>query len=130
MNPQYDVIVVGASAAGTTAAAELAAAGRSVLLLDRAVFPRDKPCGEGLMPAGAAVIQEWGLLPTLLERGASENPAAVAQNHREDVDPNPLLSQVDRRRAPVHLRLLPRTGLESHRRLRIPPPTPYATKVD
>jgi len=66
----FDVIVVGASVAGATAAAELAASGRSVLLLDRAVFPRDKPCGEGLMPAGAAVLEERGLLPALLERGA------------------------------------------------------------
>ena len=45
---QFDVIVVGAGPGGSTTAYRLAAAGRSVLLLDRAVFPRDKPCGGGL----------------------------------------------------------------------------------
>lgn len=63
MTDRYDVIVVGASVAGSTAASELAAAGRSVLLLDRAVFPRDKPCGEGVMPTGAALLEKWGIRP-------------------------------------------------------------------
>jgi geranylgeranyl reductase family protein len=41
----YDAIVVGAGPAGSTCAYRLASAGASVLLLDRAHFPRDKPCG-------------------------------------------------------------------------------------
>lgn len=40
-----DVIVVGAGPAGSTVARELAARGVSVVMLDKAVFPRDKPCG-------------------------------------------------------------------------------------
>jgi geranylgeranyl reductase family protein len=43
-----DVIVVGAGPAGSAAAYDLAAAGRSVLLLDRRRFPRTKACGGGL----------------------------------------------------------------------------------
>ncbi len=46
--PRYDAIVVGAGPAGSTAAYRLATAGASVLLLDRARFPRDKPCGGGV----------------------------------------------------------------------------------
>ena len=46
--PRYDAIVVGAGPAGATASYRLAAAGASVLLLDRARFPRDKPCGGGV----------------------------------------------------------------------------------
>ena len=42
---RYDVIVVGAGPAGSTVARELAARGVSVVMLDKAVFPRDKPCG-------------------------------------------------------------------------------------
>ena len=45
---QYDVIVVGAGPGGSTSARELALRGLSVLMLDKAEFPRDKPCGGGL----------------------------------------------------------------------------------
>jgi geranylgeranyl reductase family protein len=45
---RFDVLVVGAGPAGSTAAYRLASAGASVLLADKAQFPRDKPCGGGL----------------------------------------------------------------------------------
>src|ERR1043166_1573484 len=45
---RFDAIVVGAGPAGSTAAVRLARGGARVLLLDRARFPRDKPCGGGL----------------------------------------------------------------------------------
>ena len=45
---RFNAIVVGAGPAGSTAAYHLARAGARVLLLDRARFPRDKPCGGGL----------------------------------------------------------------------------------
>ena len=44
----FDAIVVGAGPAGSTTAYRLARADARVLLLDRARFPRDKPCGGGL----------------------------------------------------------------------------------
>ena len=44
----HDVIVVGAGPAGSTTARECAETGMSVLLLDKAEFPRDKPCGGGV----------------------------------------------------------------------------------
>ena len=44
----YDVAVLGGGPAGSTAAYRLASAGASVLLLDKATFPRDKPCGGGV----------------------------------------------------------------------------------
>lgn len=62
----YDAIVVGGGPAGSTAARCLAQAGASVLLLDRARFPRDKPCG-GAMSVRAASCQEMDLSP-LVER--------------------------------------------------------------
>lgn len=44
----YDVVVVGAGPSGSTAAKNLAEKGIKVLILDKAFFPRDKPCGGGL----------------------------------------------------------------------------------
>ena len=44
----FDVAVIGAGPAGSAAAYRLAVAGASVLLVDRAPFPRDKPCGGGV----------------------------------------------------------------------------------
>ncbi|HZP58035.1 MAG TPA: geranylgeranyl reductase family protein [Dehalococcoidia bacterium] len=48
MTARYDAIVIGAGPAGSTAARVLAAGGARVLVLDRARFPRDKPCGGGV----------------------------------------------------------------------------------
>jgi len=45
-----DVIVAGAGPAGAVAARTLAAAGLRTLLVDRAEFPRNKPCGGGISP--------------------------------------------------------------------------------
>ena len=44
----YDVAIIGAGPAGSAAAYRLATAGAQVLLLDKATFPRDKPCGGGV----------------------------------------------------------------------------------
>jgi geranylgeranyl reductase family protein len=52
----YDAIVVGAGPSGSTAAYRLAAAGKDVLLLDRASFPRDKPCGGGVTERAARLL--------------------------------------------------------------------------
>ncbi|MFH1723566.1 MAG: geranylgeranyl reductase family protein [Elusimicrobiota bacterium] len=46
--PDYDAIIVGGGPAGATAALGLVGGGLSILLLDKAVFPRDKPCGGGI----------------------------------------------------------------------------------
>jgi len=56
VSQSFDVIVVGAGPAGSTSAYFLAREGLSVLLLDRARFPRDKPCGGGVTGRGAALL--------------------------------------------------------------------------
>jgi geranylgeranyl reductase family protein len=45
---RFDAVVVGAGPAGSATALRLARGGATVLLADRARFPRDKPCGGGL----------------------------------------------------------------------------------
>ncbi len=56
-----DVLVVGAGPAGSAAAAWSARAGLDTLLLDAAVFPRDKTCGDGLTPRAIGELERLGL---------------------------------------------------------------------
>ncbi|HEU4559684.1 MAG TPA: FAD-dependent monooxygenase [Longimicrobium sp.] len=58
---QREVVIVGAGPAGAAAAAWLADAGHDVLLLDRAHFPRRKPCAECVNPAGVAALRRLGV---------------------------------------------------------------------
>jgi geranylgeranyl reductase family protein len=60
---RVDVAVIGAGPAGCAAAITLAAAGRRVLLADRARFPRDKCCGDGLTTAAVRRLESLGLDP-------------------------------------------------------------------
>ena len=56
-----DVLIVGAGPGGSAAAAHAVAAGRDVTLIDGAVFPRDKTCGDGLTPRAVAELDALGL---------------------------------------------------------------------
>ncbi|MDQ2724210.1 MAG: NAD(P)/FAD-dependent oxidoreductase [Actinomycetota bacterium] len=58
-----DVTVVGAGPAGVTAAITLTRAGRRVCLIDRATFPRDKCCGDGLTTNALRRLYALGLDP-------------------------------------------------------------------
>lgn len=63
---RYDVLVVGAGPAGSATAIHLARGGARVLLADRAVFPRDKPCGGGV--TGRALLQAPCDIAPVVER--------------------------------------------------------------
>jgi menaquinone-9 beta-reductase len=56
-----DAIVVGAGPAGSSAAYWLAGAGLDVLLLEKATFPREKVCGDGLTPRGTRALLDMGV---------------------------------------------------------------------
>ena len=61
MTERYDLVVVGAGPGGSATAHYASKAGLETLLLDRQEFPRDKPCGDGLMPHAASEISLMGL---------------------------------------------------------------------
>lgn len=64
-----EVLVIGAGPAGSGAALSLAGKGVQALVIDRARFPRDKACGDGLAPRSVAAFRRLGLEDALVERG-------------------------------------------------------------
>jgi geranylgeranyl reductase family protein len=58
---ETDVLIVGAGPAGATAAYHLARHGIDVTLLDKASFPREKVCGDGLTPRAVVQLQKMGV---------------------------------------------------------------------
>jgi flavin-dependent dehydrogenase len=67
---ETEVVVVGAGPSGATTALLVARAGHDVVLVDRARFPRDKACGEGVMPPGVAALRRMHLYERVLATGA------------------------------------------------------------
>ncbi|MCF7805373.1 MAG: NAD(P)/FAD-dependent oxidoreductase [Candidatus Marinimicrobia bacterium] len=71
----YDIIIVGAGPAGTTAALYAKRKGLTTLLLDRASFPRDKICGDALSGKSVTILEELDLIDKV-----SELPGAFIQS--------------------------------------------------
>ncbi|HVF40481.1 MAG TPA: NAD(P)/FAD-dependent oxidoreductase [Gemmatimonadaceae bacterium] len=66
------VIVVGGGPSGSSTATFLARAGLDVILLDRAHFPRDKPCSEYMSPQASRVLDALGALEAIEQSGAAQ----------------------------------------------------------
>ncbi len=60
---RFDAVVVGAGPAGSTAALVLARGGARVALVDKAIFARDKACGDLIGPRALALLASLGLTP-------------------------------------------------------------------
>lgn len=65
----WDVVIIGAGPAGAIAAIHLAAANHNVLLLDKEEFPREKICGDGLLPDTMRCLDTVGLGQVVRELG-------------------------------------------------------------
>ncbi len=64
------IVILGAGPAGTAAALKLSQLGIRCVLIDKATFPRDKICGDGISNQCVHVLQKW-LDPTIIERFAA-----------------------------------------------------------
>ncbi len=95
-----DVLVIGAGPAGSACAQTLARAGLDVLLVDQHNFPRDKVCGDGLIPDTHAALKRLGV---------HEEVAALAQPVQHVRCVGPRGGQVD---VPGSLSVLPRKVLD------------------
>ncbi len=97
----FDVIVVGAGPAGSTAAKAFAKKGMSVLLLDKAHFPRTKACGDAVMYPALLELAQMGLLETMsklfqpvtqiqLWQAQHALPPALIQQHAQSLPSLPV----------------------------------------
>ncbi len=67
-DPLYEVIIIGGGPAGLFAGIVCARNGLRTLLLEKQSYPIDKPCGEGIMPAGVEHLRKLGAA-TFIEAG-------------------------------------------------------------
>lgn len=83
MGRVHDVVIVGAGPGGSAAGHALSSSGVDVLLLDRAEFPRDKTCGDGLTPRAMRALARVGVLHEVAAQACRvESYHVVAPNGR------------------------------------------------
>ena len=105
---QFDVCIVGAGPAGSVAALLLARAGQRVALLDRAQFPRDKVCGDGITPRGARLLDQLGILGPVAAEAFACNGMTLRGSEYNSFD----IDLKADRRGSHQLLVLPRTKLD------------------
>lgn len=111
MTVLYDVAIIGAGPAGSSAAYFLARSGFNVLLLDKAIFPRDKTCGDGLVPRALPILTEMGVLDNVMQqaRGWQLNELEVSAPSGRSVR----FTIPDLPHAPNHAVVIPRLTLDN-----------------
>lgn len=82
----WDVMIIGAGPAGSMAALHLAAQGHKTLLLDKHRFPRNKTCGDGLIPDAIRCLQRAGLYEKVCQAGRQIKMVTVFSPSRVELE--------------------------------------------
>ena len=81
MTQHYDLVIAGGGPSGAAAAWQAAQTGANVIVLDKAVFPRDKPCGDGLTARAVSYLQKMGLADEVATFHRINRVTAVSYTH-------------------------------------------------
>ncbi len=92
-----DVLVVGAGPAGSAAAITLAGAGLSVVMLDQHAFPRDKVCGDGLIPDAHRALARLGVLDQVMQQAQSARAVRCTSPKGRQIDVEGTLAVLPRK---------------------------------
>ncbi|MFO0758850.1 MAG: geranylgeranyl reductase family protein [Byssovorax sp.] len=109
MKASYDILIAGAGPAGSALAIELGGEGYSVLLMDAARFPRDKPCGDYVSPRGLARLDALGCGAAIRRLGSTPIRASRLYLNREELVSGTLPKVAG---LPAHGLALPRRELD------------------
>jgi menaquinone-9 beta-reductase len=93
-----DVVVVGAGPAGAACAQLLARAGRDVLMVDAHAFPRDKVCGDGLIPDAHRALERLGVLQAVMAEARTATTLGCVAPRGGRIDVPGRLAVLPRRR--------------------------------
>jgi geranylgeranyl reductase family protein len=93
-----DAIVVGAGPAGSAVANTLARGGRDVVLVDAHAFPRDKVCGDGLIPDAHRALAKLGCLDAVMAEARQATTLGCISAHGGRIDVPGRLAVLPRKR--------------------------------
>lgn len=96
--PKCDVLVIGAGPSGNACALTLAQAGLDVVLIDQHAFPRDKTCGDALIPDAHKALARLGLLDAVMQQAHPVGHMSCISPRGGRVDVPGTLAVLSRRR--------------------------------
>ena len=125
-----EVLVVGAGPAGSACAQLLASAGVDVQLVDQHVFPRDKICGDGLIPDSLAALRRMGVAEEVAAAALPVRQVRLVGARGGQVDVPGVMAVLPRKSLDhILLRAAQRAGARFHAPLRFEAPLMEGERV-